>query len=244
MEKFGIINDENREKYRPAFKGASFFARNIWSLADNQAIVLGTQFCIFAQIFDDLIDSNEPEYGIKIINRAINIFKLGKLEDDPTPLERNLRHNIGIEPGFYLGVIFTMKRLNPDILLDPLWKSLSDYTGKFAALYNDIFSYEKELREKDVRMNSFYFMKTQNNWSDKECFDFMDKELDNCFEQYFIHENLIIQKFIPTLQNKEDEEEFYKIVGRFHLMLTSLISLYLLKPSYKSQDSIFVELRI
>ncbi|EFA80439.1 hypothetical protein PPL_07274 [Heterostelium album PN500] len=298
MEKFGILNDENREKYRPAFKGTSFFARNMWSLADNQAIVLGTQFCIFAQIFDDLIDSNEPEYGIKIINRAINIFKLGKLEDDPTPLERNLfdihqnleirigdqhplmnlfrnsfidyfdnlipwqcmkklegdmsmnlyynirRQNMGMEPTFSLGVLFTMKRLNPDILLDPLWKSLSDYSGKIAALYNDIFSYEKELREKDVRMNSFYFMKTQNNWSDQECFDFMDKELDNCFEQYIIHENLIIQKFIPTLQNKEDEEELYQIVGRFHLILTSIISMYLQKPSYKSQDSIFVELRI
>ncbi|EFA75496.1 hypothetical protein PPL_11000 [Heterostelium album PN500] len=112
------------------------------------------------------------------------------------------RHNYGTFPTCFLGVIFLMKRLNCDIVLDPLWRSLMEQAGHLGSLYNDVFSYEKELREKDVRMNSFYFMKTQNNWSDQECLDFKEKEIDNCFDQLFIYEKLIILKFIPTLPKR------------------------------------------
>ncbi|EFA76436.1 hypothetical protein PPL_10201 [Heterostelium album PN500] len=297
IERFGILNDENREKNRPMFKGISMFVRSIWPSADQESIVLGTQFFIFSRIFDDLIDSNEPEFGIKLINRAINIFTLGKLEDDPKPYEKNIfdlvqnlqlrvgdqhplmnlfriafldcfdnlipwqnmkklngdmsmnlyyilrRHNIGTAPTVFLGLMFIVKRLNYEIFLDPLLKCLWDQGGRISALYNDVLSYEKEVRENDVRMNSFHFMKTQNNWSDQECLEFFEKEMDKCFEQYFIHENLIIQKFIPTLQNKEDQEEFYQIIGFFHKLISSLLMMYLKKPNYKSPDSIFVELR-
>ncbi|EFA76438.1 hypothetical protein PPL_10203 [Heterostelium album PN500] len=298
MEQFGLLNDENSEKYRPWFTGISKFVRNMWPLADQEAIELGTHFFIFANVFDDLIDTNEPEIGMKQINRAINIVRFGKLEDEPTPLERDLIYffenlevrfgnqnpvlnqfrnvfidyfnglmpwqnikklngdmsmnlyynmrnlNIGVTPNFGIGVLFTMKRLNSNILLDPLWKCLKEQAGRICALYNDVFSYEKELKENDVRMNSFHFMKTQNNWTDQECLEFVEKELDDCFEQYFIHENLIIQKFIPTLQIKEDQEEFYQIVDIFHKIVSSVLNMYKQKPKYKSTDSIFVELRI
>ncbi|EFA75921.1 hypothetical protein PPL_10493 [Heterostelium album PN500] len=279
MEKFGILIDENRQKYIQIFKGLSMLVRNMWPSGDHESMVLGTQFFIFGVIFDDLIDTNEPEFGMKLINRAINIFKLGKLEEDATPLERiafdlnesleyrvgdqhplmnlcrnafidyfdnlipwqnikklegdmsmnlyyNMRiHNIGMIPAFSLSAVFIMKRLHSDILLDPLWKSLMYHSGNICALYNDVFSYEKELREKDERMNSFHFMKTQNNWSDQECLDFMDKEFDICFEQYFIHENLIKQKFIPILKFKEDQEEFIEFVDHFHTMISKTIEI-------------------
>ncbi|EFA76486.1 hypothetical protein PPL_10253 [Heterostelium album PN500] len=297
MEKFGILNDENSEKIRPTIKGISMFVRNIWPSGDQELMVLGTQLFIFNRIFDDFIDCGQPEFGIKYIDRVINIFKLGKLEDDPTPVElnifdlvhnlesrvgeqnplinlfknayldycynlvpwqnmnklngdismnlyHNLRiHNYATAPPFYISLIFIMKRLNYDIVLDPLWRSLIESGGKIGALYNDVFSYEKEVRGKEERMNSFHFMKTQNNWSGQECLEFFEKEMDNCFEQYFIHENLIIKKFFPRLQNKEDQEEFHQIIEFCHTILSSLVMMYRLKPNYKSSDSIFIELK-
>ncbi|EFA78721.1 hypothetical protein PPL_08182 [Heterostelium album PN500] len=297
IEKFGIVNEDNRERYEPLLKGVSIFVRYVWPSVDLTTLALGTQFSIFLRIFDDNIDTSEPEYAIKHINRVINIIKFGKLEEDPTPIERNLfdlnqnlddrfgeklalinlfrnslldyfdnllawqnmkklkgdlsmnlyytlrRYNYAMIPSFFITLIFTMKRLKCEIILDPLWKTIVELSGNICAIYNDVLSYEKEMKENDERMNSFHFMKTQNNWSNQECLEFFEKEIGNCFEQLSIHEKLATQKFIPRL-NKEDQEEFYQIINNLHTLIHAILSMYLTKPSYKSTNSIFVELRI
>ncbi|EFA77538.1 hypothetical protein PPL_12141 [Heterostelium album PN500] len=229
MEYFGVVNEDTREKYRTVLQGLAKFSRNIWLALDQEAIVLGTQFFVYFVIFDDLIDTNEQEFCIIIIKRAINIFKLGKLEANATPLEKL---------AFYFLRIVKDRVGDQHPLMNLFITSCIEY-------FENLVPWQsiKELREKDERMNSFHFMKTQNNWSNQECFDFIEKELDICFEEYFTDENLLIQKFIPNLKNKEDQEEFYQILQQFHTLVSALVSMYLERVKYKSPDSIFLELR-
>ncbi|EFA77957.1 hypothetical protein PPL_08602 [Heterostelium album PN500] len=298
MEESGLIDRENPEKYSIMIKSTSLFVRNIWSTADQEEIILATQFILVSSIFDDLIDSHDEIFGIKYINRFINIFKLDKIEKDPTPLERialnicknlenrlgnqhpllnlfkntvieylfsllpfknmkklkgdidmNLyymmrRNNIGMRPTFYLSSIFSMKRLNPEIVLDPLWSELIDQTGNIVSLFNDLFSYEKELRANDERMNCFHFIQTQRSWSVEECLEFFEKEIDNCLEKFLIDENLLKQKYYSILKTQEDIDEFNQLVEKFHYMMSAIVTWYSQKSKkYKSENSIFVELR-
>ncbi|EFA82626.1 hypothetical protein PPL_04318 [Heterostelium album PN500] len=204
----------------------------------NQSLtnVAGTQHSmnLLKTAILDFIDNVIPFENMKSLEGDINMDLYYLLRGD----------NVGIRSHFRFSLIFVVKRLNSEIMSDPLWKYLVDNIGNICAIFNDITSYEKELRENDVRMNSFHFIKTQHNMCFEECMEYCEKEIDYCYDQYFMHEKLIIQKIVPTLKDKEEVEEFYKVIEQLHNITSSVIAWALESTRFKSKNSMFVELQL
>ncbi|EFA82940.1 hypothetical protein PPL_03718 [Heterostelium album PN500] len=123
------------------------------------------------------------------------------------------RNNIGLIAVANMTLLLTVRNLNIAIFLDPIWVKLLESISIICSLYNDLFSYEKEVKEKDIKMNSFHFL-----------------------------QRLVIETYIQTF-NDQDKQEINEIFDHLHDILNALLTWPLQSERYQSPDSIFKELR-